>query len=142
MKKIRTLGLALVAVLAVAGIGATGATAYEWQQNGVALTKATAVTGVSTLTLETVLGSGYSCCEILRKGTVGPGAAGEFTSITSPSGAKAIPCAITAKGTECASQVEIEAVGLPWHTEITANRVTCSRRPMNGRSPAKTRSTK
>ncbi|HEY3829820.1 MAG TPA: hypothetical protein VGL57_11540 [Solirubrobacteraceae bacterium] len=118
MKKIRTLGLALVAVLAFAGISATGAIAYEWQQNGSALTKATAVTGESTLTLETIVGSRYSCA-ILRKGTVGPGAAGEFTSITSPSGAKAIPCTITHSGTECESQVEIEAVGLPWHTEIT-----------------------
>lgn len=119
MKTIKTVGLTLVAVLAFAGISAAGATAYEWRQNGSALTKATAVTGESTVTFEKEDGSHFSCA-ISRKGTVGPGAAGEFTSITSPSGAKAIPCTILQTGYECASQVEIEAVGLSWDTEINA----------------------
>ena len=110
MKTIKAFALALTAVLALAGISATCASANEWQVNGAALTKAAAVAGESTITFGLEGRPVYSCA-ISRKGTVGPGAAGEITSITSPGGAKVIPCTILESGWECASHVEIEAVG-------------------------------
>jgi hypothetical protein len=121
MKTIKAFGLTLVAALALACVVATSATAYEWKRDGNALSTALTLTGESTLTFENYDGSRYSCT-IVRKGKVGPGAVGEVTSVTSKSGAKAIPCTVLKQGTECASNVEIEAVSseLPWHTEISS----------------------
>ncbi|HEY3829464.1 MAG TPA: hypothetical protein VGL57_09735 [Solirubrobacteraceae bacterium] len=47
----------------------------------------------------------------------GHGAKGEITSITSSGGAKSIPCTVERSGV-CQSNVEVEAQGLPWKTEL------------------------
>lgn len=118
MKIIKRLGLALVAVLALSAFTASIAGAYEWQISGGALTKPAEVSGTSTITFKN-LAEGYAFrCAIVDKGTVGPGAKGEITSIASSGGAKSIPCELTSSSVDCESAMEIEAVGLPWTTEL------------------------
>ncbi|HEY3828022.1 MAG TPA: hypothetical protein VGL57_02385 [Solirubrobacteraceae bacterium] len=120
MKTIKTLGLTLVMTLALGALSASAAMAYEWQINGVGLTKASEVHWTSTLSFENST-EGYAFrCTIAHKGTVSTGGAGEITSVTSSGGAKAIPCELTVHSNDCTSALEIEAVNLPWHTELAA----------------------
>jgi hypothetical protein len=88
MKTIKTLSVALFATLALSALLASIAGAYEWQINGVALTKPTEVSATSTIKFKN-LAEGYAfSCTILDKGTAGAGAKGEVTSITSSGGGK------------------------------------------------------
>jgi hypothetical protein len=120
MKITKTLGVTLVAVLALGALSASAAGAYEWQIGGRAIVSPAAVSWTSTIKFENNR-EGYAfSCTIAHKGTVGAGAKGEITSITSSGGAKAIPCTLTRSSSDCESAMEIEAQGLPWSTELAA----------------------
>ncbi|HEY3830592.1 MAG TPA: hypothetical protein VGL57_15485 [Solirubrobacteraceae bacterium] len=118
MKTIKMLGLTVVAMLALGGLSASAATAYEWQINGAALVKPAAAHWTSTIKFENTAEAYSFSCTIAHKGTLGTGASGEITSITSSGGAKAIPCELTHGSSDCTSAMEIEALGLPWATEL------------------------
>jgi hypothetical protein len=118
MKTIKTFGVALVAMLTLGVVSTSVAAAYEWQLNGKAITEATAVSWTSTITFENALEEYKYRCTMAYKGTVGPGAKSEITSITSTGGAKVISCESLQKSVDCESAVEIEAVGLPWASEV------------------------
>ncbi len=119
MKTLKTFGVALAAMLMLGAVSASVAAAYEWQLSGVPITEAKAVSWTSTVTFENEA-EGYTYrCAIAHKGTVGPGAKSEITSITNTSGEKAISCELLHKSVDCESAVEIEAVGLPWASELS-----------------------
>jgi hypothetical protein len=120
MQKIKTFSVALVAMLAFGALSVSAADAFEWQVEGASLTNPVAVSATSTITFANT-DEGYEFkCTIARKGMAGVGAKGEITSITSSGGAKAIPCELIHSSGDCSSAMEIEAVGLPWATEIVA----------------------
>lgn len=120
MKSIKTLCFTLGAILAFGALSASAATAYEWQINGTAVTKATAAHWTSTIKFENTYDGGYAfTCTIVHKGTIDTGGKVEITSIASSGGAKLIPCEVTrASAGLCKSAIEVEAVGLPWTTEL------------------------
>ena len=118
MKTIKTFGVALVAMLMLGAVSASGAVAYEWQFNGSAITEAKSVSWTSTIKFENEAEHYTLHCAIVHKGTVGPGAKSEITSITSTGGAQAIPCELSPSSTACESGAEIEALGLPWTSEL------------------------
>jgi hypothetical protein len=120
MKTIKTFGAALLALLACGVLSASAAEAYEWQIGGSPLTKAEAVESTSTVTFENTKEGYEFSCAIARKGTVSTGGKGEITSIASSGGAKAISCTLKHSDADCESAMEIEAVGLPWATELVA----------------------
>ena len=116
LKRLRIVGLCLVAVFAVSAVGAASAFASpEWLQNGLKLTSALSVTSKGKLKLTDTKGglkkgSVTIECTGTDKGTVGPGAADELTEV------KATECKHVA-GEECPSP-SAEAVHLPWKTEL------------------------
>jgi hypothetical protein len=121
MKTIKTFGITLVAMLTLGAVSASVAAAYEWQLNGKAISEATAVSWTSTITFENALEEYKYRCTIAYQGTAGPGAKSEITSITSAGGAKAISCESLHNSVDCESAVEVEALGLPWTSELGKN---------------------
>lgn len=120
MKWMKTLPAVLIVAVALSAMSATAATAHSWRINGSPISGNKEVRGTSKLTFENTHEGFYSfTCSINDKGTVGTLGLGEVTDVTSESGSKAIPCTIVHSSTYCQSAMEIEAVGLPWKTELT-----------------------
>jgi hypothetical protein len=104
--------------LGVFALAPAGAVAHSWTFNGVPLTTAKSVAGTTVgmkplfefpqHAIYTEVGA------IEQKGTVGPGAVGEITSITS-SGKTVIVGEVCGTG---GSKWEFEALHLPWSTEL------------------------
>ncbi len=85
MTRIRIIGLAVFAVFAIVAVAASSASALEWLLNGKPITTAVPVTSTGTLLLEDLSATGGAVailCKGTDKGTVGPGALDEITSIT------------------------------------------------------------
>jgi len=124
MKRINVIGLALVAALALSVVAAASASAHEWLIGGKAIAKATAVTSKGTLELEDSKATGGAVkvsCTGIDKGTVGPGAADEITSITNEKGENTITCTFVKNGAcEAGTAPTAAAVDLPWKTTIEA----------------------
>ena len=109
---------ALVAALSMLAILATGASAHEWLEAGKKITVATETTAKPTLRFENKLW-GYAIeCPLNEKGTVGPGAKDEITSILSSTGEKNITCTIPQHSGYCSEKAKIEAKALPWAFEL------------------------
>jgi hypothetical protein len=112
------IGMLTLAVMLVAAVTASAASAYEWQINGTGAPSNTPVKWTSTIHFENIK-EGYAVeCKIQHVGTIGSGGLGKITSITSTGGAKVIPCAMAKSSVDCESAVELEAVNLPWSTEL------------------------
>jgi hypothetical protein len=117
MKTIKTLLVALAAVFALTAVSATAASAHTWKLKGAALKSAVKFHSTQELRFSEKDGLEIEC-PVVEEGTVGPGAAGEVTSITNAKGSKAIACR-TIAGCESSHSSEVEAYsGLPWKTEL------------------------
>lgn len=119
MKTIRTLAVLLASVVAMAAVFASAASAHEWRLAGVKLTKSVEVKSEWSIHFsDTGDGNSYEC-KFEEKGTVGPGAAGAITSITTTGATKTktISCH---RISGCSTELTIEAENLPWTTELTA----------------------
>jgi hypothetical protein len=110
MKTIKMLSAACAVVFALVALTATAATAHEWRLKGAPLTKSVKFSQTATYTFKDLTIGAEFICEVEEKGTVGPGAAGQITSV------KEVSCADKAL---CKTTPTIEAVRLPWNTELT-----------------------
>jgi hypothetical protein len=109
MKTIKTLSAVCTVVFALVALTATAASAHEWQIRRAPLTKSVKVSQTATYTFEDRDVGAQFTCELEEKGTVGPGAVGQITSI------KEVSCS-EIKGCQGPT---IEALYLPWNTELT-----------------------
>ena len=123
MKTVRTLIATMVAMLAFASLSTAAATAHEWQVKKQKLIQSVKVTSKSFMWLATV-GEKYGC-EFQEEGTVGPGAVGAITGVTTRglTKSKNIVCNKEIElGEYCEKvyppEVKVEAIGLPWDTEL------------------------
>lgn len=122
------LGVLLGAMLAFAGLwGAGVASAATWHQGGIELEEATrykSTVGTAYFeassptngTREYTLG-----CAMQTKGLVGPGSQGKITGATDSHGFTKMECSLAQSGIEtCAPPETVEAVDLPWTTELVS----------------------
>ncbi|MGA8362905.1 MAG: hypothetical protein WB709_00115 [Solirubrobacteraceae bacterium] len=122
MLRIQMIGLAVVAVVMMSAVAASGAfAAHQWLINGAAIAAATKVHSLGLLLLEDS-GTGTQLhCHGSAAGTVGPGAADLTQSITVEllGTNDKIPCTFDKAGL-CKSNAAVTAlaVNLPWKTEI------------------------
>ena len=135
--RLRTIGLALVAVFAMSAVAASAASAVppSWgacaagtpetkppclnsSEKLVELTSALAVKSKGTLSLTDtkvpLVGSVTVKCTGTDAGTIGPEKADSITEIYETSGSKKIKCT----SSQCTGTPEAEAVHLPWTTEL------------------------
>ncbi len=111
MKTIKTLLVALAAVFALTAVSATAASAHTWKQKGIALKAAVKFESTQELRFSETTGLEIECA-VVEEGAVGPGAAGEITSV------KAKECH-SIRGCETSHSIEVGAYsGLPWKTEL------------------------
>ncbi len=118
MKTIKSLCTVLTIAVAVTAVSATAATAHTWQNHGMEITTKRAVKAEGALRFNGKMGGIYEC-SVVVKGTVGPGALGEITSLTSKTSEKVIPCS-TIRSEYCVADetLEVEPLFLPWKTEL------------------------
>lgn len=119
MIRLRTLGLALVAVFAMGAVAAASASAApEWKLNGIVLTSPSAVTSKGTLKLEDT-GTGVQVeCTGSDKGTIGPKSVDEITEIKVEGPLAKNRCKVL-KGTSlCGTEAEAVALNLDWGTAL------------------------
>jgi hypothetical protein len=116
----------LTALLAFAGLlVASAASAAVWNEAGEELTAPAPFSSpAKEASFYTVTEAGgnaiYMVCSIKTAGFVGPGSHGEITSVTSSAGSKSIECTQGPDLGVCpAGFVTIEALNLPWSTELT-----------------------
>jgi hypothetical protein len=120
MTRFKIIGLALVAVFAISAMASASASALQWLIGGKGITKATAITSSGKLLLADLSapsGGTYIECTGTDKGTVGPGATDEVTSIT------ATKCSFqSGKNGACTASDEVTAAALhlPWKTELVS----------------------
>jgi hypothetical protein len=115
-----TLGSALAAlttILALAAAAPASSYAHSWELNGVPLTRSVVFTGTGEWKFgETALQQTFNC-PVLQSGTVGPGALGQITSVGEGTN-HVLSCSSTGRRDECGGAVHVEALNLPWHTEL------------------------
>jgi hypothetical protein len=112
MKTIKMLSAACAVVFALTALSASAATAHEWRWEGLPLTKAEKVVEIGARYEFADAGARITFeCTVEQKGTVGPGAAGQITSF------KVSECR-TIEGCEASQTPTLEAVHLPWSTEL------------------------
>lgn len=119
MKGIKALGAAMLALLALGSLSATAASAHTWDINGSSPSFAEPMKASGTLTFSATYLLSYSC-PVYMEGKVGPGAAGEITSVTNKVGGSPILCTVLSGGLGGWETVEVKAIGLPWKTEIAS----------------------
>lgn len=118
MRKIQTILLALVAVLAFGAITAAGASALEWLVDGLAITGAVSVDSESVaakpLELED-MGTGVKIsCEGTDEGTIEPAGKDKETVVTE----NLASCKVLAGSGTCKKILAVKAVDLPWKTQL------------------------
>jgi hypothetical protein len=121
MRKIQTVGLALVAVLAMSAVAVASASAAEWLLNGAKITAATSAPSEGALTLEDTKAPGGAVkveCSGKFVGTVGPLAADSITEVLSLTGTSTISCTIITHGACEGTTAEVKGIHLPWTTEL------------------------
>lgn len=124
---LRRAGMLTVAALllgALWGAGVATAASPEWMKGGAPLIKASAFESKIETMIFTQANTGLeiNCHGVSggaakTAGTVGPGAVGEITGVTTSSGSHEIACEELKSGS-CLSPVHIEALRLPWKTEL------------------------
>jgi hypothetical protein len=111
--RFKTLTIALTALIALGALSATGASAESWKLHGSKVTESLPVTAEGNIEL-TEHSWGYSIsCPFKQKGTV-QGATGTIT------GEKKFLCTPVIGNGVCESAIELEALNLPWTTELAA----------------------
>jgi hypothetical protein len=122
MARFKLVGLTLVAAFAILAVVSASASALQWLLNGKPIEKAVTVTSSGTLLLADLSAPGggtYIICKGTDKGTIGPLAHDEVTSIPNPK------CEFqSGKSGSCTAgdEVKAEALNLPWLTLlITVN---------------------
>ena len=109
--RIKIFGLALVALLAFGASSASAAKPGTWKVGGAEVLSAKPFYASGTIEIqENYYGNTFKC-PFVQEGAVGPGAAGEIT------GKKVFNCT-TGNRAPCNGSVELEAVNLPWKTEL------------------------
>jgi hypothetical protein len=119
MRTAKTMGIALLAILAFAALSASAASAHTWEDNKSPLSIQKADEGESTVEIQWL--GARAMCKMRQKGKLGAGAAGVIESMTNTSGGKTITCEnISEIGGECTtkSTITLEADDLPWKTEL------------------------
>jgi hypothetical protein len=120
MRKIKALGATLLAFAALGAVSA-GASAHQWLASGKPLNNSANITVKSHMDFWVTGGEPFLRpqfnCYYNEEGTVGPGDVAEITKITSTNGHSKILCSVTG-GEGGYTNVEIEAEGLPWKTEL------------------------
>lgn len=116
MRAIRML-TAVVVVSALGALSVATASAHEWRVGGISVTGPTGAGSEGTLLFENIPEHWSSECEVRRQVTLLPGGLGEVTSIKTKTGAKLMKCPTKTSG-GCETEAEIEAVNLPWRTEL------------------------
>jgi hypothetical protein len=113
MKTIKMLSAACAVVFAFTALSASAATAHEWLEHKVIpLTKSVKVKEYGARYEFADEGARITFeCTVEQKGTVGPGAAGQIASF------KVSECR-TLEGCEASQAPTLEAVHLPWSTEL------------------------
>jgi|SRR5665213_226467 len=116
MLRVRTLGLALVAVFAFSAVAVSSASAIEWQLGKAKIEKAKASTAetVEELTLRDVKEKSAIKCKGSSTGKVGPGVADTIET------AKATGCTVIEGPCEAGTATAV-AVNLPWTTTYVLN---------------------
>ncbi|HEY3828915.1 MAG TPA: hypothetical protein VGL57_06940 [Solirubrobacteraceae bacterium] len=107
----------LVVALALGALSASAAMAHEWKVSGNPVISPTKAESEGTLQFENTTEQYSFQCKFRRKVELEPGGLGEITSITSTSGAKVLKCE-TKTSSACEKEAEIEALHLPWRTEL------------------------
>jgi hypothetical protein len=117
MRTAKRTGIALIAILAFTALSAAAASAHTWEFDKSPITSAKRVKGKATFEIEEP-GLGLKArCEMIRTGTVGPGAAGVVESVTNSKSENTITCENLDHET-CSGTVTIEALDLSWSTEL------------------------
>ncbi len=109
--RIKLCGLCLFALLAAGALQAAGASATGWKLNGSPLTEQKPYTAKGTVEFEEQFNKNNYTCSFSQEGTVGPGGAGTIT------GKKIYTCTHVS-GSQCESAIELEALHLPWKTQL------------------------
>jgi hypothetical protein len=115
MKAIKMLSTACVVVSAFAALSTTAASAHEWKLHGSPLLTSKAFYESGKISFEDTTVGAELGCSVVEEGTVGAGAAGKITKITSPSGANLVSCE---SARFCRQPASIEALHLPWSAEL------------------------
>ncbi len=104
---------------AVAGSADEFRTPVDWQMGGREVEAGEPLRSAGTLLLEApVYGTVRAECSVDEVGEAEADGAGTVTSVTGAKGEKAISCGLVKKGECFSSTGEVEAVGLPWRTEL------------------------
>ncbi len=104
---------------AVAGSADEFRTPVDWQMGGREVEAGEPLRSAGTLLLEApVYGTVRAECSVDEAGEAEADGAGTITSVTGAKGEKAISCGLVNKGECFSSTGEVEAVGLPWRTEL------------------------
>ncbi len=119
MRSTKTLGAALLALLALGAMLASAASANEWRDNGGTIVQPKSVTYAPEVEF-LIASTERVVCNLTTTSTVGPGAVGEITSIKSSSGKSPVLCEQRGNPGLCEPRAEeVEAIHLPWATELT-----------------------
>ncbi len=131
--RLKTLVAVLTALLSLAAISATAASAHEWQRAKHALLKTEKFESKADVRFElsSVEGNESFECEYNEKGTVGIGAGGKITSVTNKAGSKVIECSHPEGIRQC-EVYDVEARDLPWATELFESESHVRDRIMSG----------
>lgn len=121
MRAIRILTV-LIAVLAVGALSASAALANpEWELGGTLLKGIVAAESEGTIALENKTEEYVIQCKVRRKVELGNVLGlGVINSITNTAGAKLMKCE-TKVSSDCETEAEVEALHLPWGTELTGS---------------------
>jgi hypothetical protein len=123
MRKAKTMGLALVAMLAFGALTTAAASAHEWLSNGAPMATSSGTYGDLNLNFEESHFKLKAVCRMYQKGVVGPGNKGKIESIISQATETAAVICENARpsGIYCyESPITIEAAHLPWTTELAS----------------------
>jgi hypothetical protein len=135
LARLKLVGLALVAVLAVAAVVASSASALQWLINGKPITSAQTVKSSGTLKLADLVAGTTIECEGTGEGTVGPGASDTVTEL------KATSCKFVKQGSceaESKFKPTAEPLNLPYVTllgDIGSHTVDTIKPGSSGKSP-------
>jgi hypothetical protein len=122
MKTIKTLGLALLTVVALGAVSAEAASAHQWLVEGATLngSKAILVKGAMEfhVTQSTYQFNPTFECKYDEEGTISPEGKGEITKVTNTSGGTKIECEVYSSSEAGYKKVVLAPEHLPWKTRL------------------------
>jgi hypothetical protein len=119
MKRIRIIGLAIVAVFALSAVAASGASAFTtWDVEGSPVTAPVETTSESAAGLTLSSGGTTVVCKGTDTGTVEPEGKDKVNTITVNTEKD---CTVTVAGF-CESLINVKPVNLPWNTKLVGEK--------------------